>query len=134
MLRSSLPVLGLAALAAVWAPAACAATTRYQIDVPDGADSAFEIRVRALHPGPLVVAAEWDGPRILSFRLEGPGSPASKERRSGPSPQRIQVAVTDPALSGGSDGRRSSTSAQTASRSTADRISRTSAESWGPPA
>jgi hypothetical protein len=103
MLRRSILGLGLAALAASVVPESRAAMTRYQLDVPDGADTAFEIQVLVERPGPLVVNAEWAGPRILSFRLEGPGAEAARERRSGPSPQRMELTVTDPALAAGGE-------------------------------
>ena len=104
MLRRPILGLALAALAVASSPRGpLAATTRYQIDVPDGAVTAFEIPVLVERPGPLVVIAEWAGPRILSFRLEGPGAEAARERRSGPSPQRMELAVTDLALAAGGE-------------------------------
>jgi len=91
----------LAALAALAGTAAEGATYRYLLDVRDGSDSAFEVEFEAPHPGTLAVAAEWDGTRILSFRLDGPGDPSFVGRRSGPSPQRMEVAFADAAPAGG---------------------------------
>ena len=91
----------LASLAALAGTAAEGATYRYLLDVKDGSDSAFEVEFEAPHPGTLAVAAEWDGTRILSFRLDGPGEPSFVGRRSGPSPQRMEVTLAAAAPAGG---------------------------------
>ncbi len=101
MRRHSMLGIALAALS-VFAPGKAEAAVRsYRIEVPDGAESSFEIEIRAEHPGTILVAAEWAGPRILSFRLEGPEGSPVRERRSGPSPQRLQAVVTEEILAGG---------------------------------
>lgn len=88
-------------ICAVAAQTARGSEQRYRLEIPDGADSAFEVQFRAENPGILAVTAEWDGPRIVSFRLDGPGEPAVPDRRSGPSPQRMEVAVDEEILAEG---------------------------------
>ncbi len=101
MRRRSLLGIALAALAAAAPGEAGAVVHSYRIEVPEGEDSAFEVELRAEHPGVLLVTAEWAGPRILSFRLEGPEGSSVRERRSGPSPQRLLAEVTAEVLAGG---------------------------------
>ncbi len=96
--RLSLLLAGLAALAGT---AAEGATYQYVLDVKDGTDSAFEVGFEAPYPGTLAVAADWDETRILSFRLDGAGETSLVERRSGPSPQRMEVDLAGAAAPGG---------------------------------
>jgi hypothetical protein len=91
----------LAGLAALGGGPAEGATRRYLLDVHEADDVAFEVRFDAPHPGTLVVSAEWEGTRIVSFRLDGPGAPSALERRSGPSPQRMEVELTPKLLVAG---------------------------------
>lgn len=93
--------LALAGLAALAGSAARSSTSRYLLDVKEGSDSAFEVEIEARYAGTLAIAAEWEGTRILSFRLDGPGEPAVLERRSGPSPQRLEAQLTQEILSSG---------------------------------
>ncbi len=93
--------LVLAGLLALAGSAAEGATLRYLLDVQEGSDSAFEVGFEAPYPGSLVVAAEWEGSRIVSFRLDGPGEPSLRDRRSGPSPQRMEVPLTPELLVAG---------------------------------
>ena len=44
------------------------------------------------HSGPVTIDASWSGPRLLFFGVEGP-SRITLARRSGPSPQRVEIAV-----------------------------------------
>lgn len=88
MHRATLCLL-LAALSAVGA--ASAEVRPYSLQIRDGEDAAFEVEFVSPHAGRIVLHAEWSGPRIVSFKLEGPGDPPVRERRSGPSPQRLEV-------------------------------------------
>ena len=60
----------------------------YELPIEDGRRLSYEVEIPARHPGLLSIEAEWTGPRVIAFRLEGPGPAA---RRSGPSPQRLEV-------------------------------------------
>jgi hypothetical protein len=81
---------------AVWTAAAAAPVAAtalpYAWDIPDGQRISYSVQIDVEHPGPLSVAAEWDGGRVLAFRIEAPGGRAAV-RRSGPSPQRLEVEV-----------------------------------------
>ncbi|HEX6853144.1 MAG TPA: hypothetical protein VF139_17245 [Candidatus Polarisedimenticolaceae bacterium] len=92
-----------------WAPttallllgfAARAETFEYAIEVRADEPAAFEIPFESVFAGSVAVTADWKGPRILSLRLEGPGEGAIW-RRSGPSPQRIDVDVDGERLAAG---------------------------------
>ncbi len=74
------------------APAVAAAAS-FTIELPESDAAIYEIPFRVDHPGLLVVEAQWDDPRIVAIRVEGPTAIAS--RRSGPSPQRIEIPVAD---------------------------------------
>lgn len=88
----------LATLVAVALGPAHAEARRYTIAVPDRQATSFVLDLDIEHAGTLVVEAEWSGPRVLSFRVEGPGHPTVKTRRSGPSPQRLEAVVGESAL------------------------------------
>lgn len=80
---------------------AIAAAASYTVDLPQTDAAIYEIPFRVDHPGVLVVEARWEDPRIVAIRVEGPSAVVS--RRSGPSPQRIEIPVPDDPglLSGG---------------------------------
>lgn len=78
-----------------------AATSTYRLELPESASAAFEVPFRVEHVGTVVVEAEWDGARIVSFRIDGPGIEGAAARRSGPSPQRLEVEVGDEAIARG---------------------------------
>jgi hypothetical protein len=78
-----------------------AETLTYEFEIPDRQEAHFEVSFEARAPGRLVVEASWDGSRILSFRLEGPGEPPSRWLRAGPSPQRFQASVSESAAASG---------------------------------
>ncbi len=82
----------LAALLSAALPAA-AAERGYSLRVPEGQPVSFQLEFAVEHPGTLGIRAEWSGARVLSFRLYGPGGHSHRARRSGPSPQRFEVAV-----------------------------------------
>lgn len=94
-------VLSIAGLLVLSWEGAEASRRRYLLDVPEGSDSAFEVEVEVEHAGILAVVAEWDGSRIVSFRLDGPGDRTVMDRRSGPSPQRMEVPITGAMLASG---------------------------------
>jgi hypothetical protein len=82
--------LGLA-LATLLVPAAARAESwEYAIHVPDGMPATFELPFRVPHAGPVVLDVTWKGARPLWFGVDMPGQPAVY-RRSGPSPQRIDL-------------------------------------------
>jgi len=65
----------------------------YTFEIPDGQAVSFELEFQIDHPGTLSIVAEWSGPRILSFRLERTPGRVHQARRSGPSPQAIELDV-----------------------------------------
>ena len=91
----------LAALVAVAGSPAEGSTRRYALDIQEGSDSAFEVGFDAPFPGTLVIGAEWEGSRVVSFRLDRAEKPSVVDRRSGPSPQRMQVLLTRDLLASG---------------------------------
>ena len=66
----------------------------YTVVVREGLPATFEIPFSVPYAGIVVIDAEWKGPRLLFFGVEGPGGVAIA-RRSGPSPQRLDVTVDD---------------------------------------
>lgn len=85
----------LAGTASLVSTAVAANVTRYSFEVPDRLDAAYEVPLEVQYPGRIVMEAEWGGGRILSFRLEGAGSPPVRLLRSGPSPQRIEAGIAE---------------------------------------
>jgi hypothetical protein len=81
--------------------AARAGSVDYTIAVPDGRDATFEVPFSVEYAGSVTIDASWTGPRLLFFGVEGPGR-VSVARRSGPSPQRVVVAVDPASLARGS--------------------------------
>lgn len=71
-----------------------AARWDYTIDVPDGSEATFELPFPVAYPGTVTIDANWTGPRLLFFGVEGPDR-AALARRSGPSPQRVEL-TADP--------------------------------------
>jgi hypothetical protein len=67
----------------------------YTFSVPDGREAKFEMPFPVEHAGVVTIEASWAGPRLLFFGVEGPGG-TSVARRSGPSPQRLDL-TADPA-------------------------------------
>jgi hypothetical protein len=83
----STAILGLSVSSAV------AASASYTVELPQTDAAIYEIPFRVDHPGVLIVEARWEDPRIVAIRVEGPSTLVS--RRSGPSPQRIEIPVPD---------------------------------------
>lgn len=84
----------MAVFAALWLASSGAAEIRpYTFEIPDGQAVSFELEFEVGHPGTLSIVSEWSGPRILSFRLERSPGRVHQARRSGPSPQAIELEV-----------------------------------------
>jgi hypothetical protein len=69
----------------------------YTISVPDGMPATFELPFTVAHEGTVVLEASWAGPRLLFFGVDAPGHPGYA-RRSGPSPQRLELAAREAAF------------------------------------
>lgn len=78
-----------------------AETLLYSLEVPDGSSVTYEVPFEPRHLGAGTILAEWDGHRVLAFRLESPGPWSKKYRRNGPSPQRIDFRVDERGLDSG---------------------------------
>lgn len=63
--------------------------------VPDGREAKFELPFPVQFTGTVTIETNWTGQRLLFFGVEGPGG-TSVARRSGPSPQRLDLHA-DPA-------------------------------------
>lgn len=70
-----------------------AAGQRVALELPANEMVRFFVDLTVEHPGKLAIEAEWHPYRVLSFRLEGPAL-TPVVRRSGPSPQRMEVEVS----------------------------------------
>jgi hypothetical protein len=79
-----------------------AAYQDYTIAVPDGREATFVVPIAVDHAGPVTIDANWTGPRLLFFGVEGPGH-ISLARRSGPSPQQVGFTVDAAALAQGTN-------------------------------
>lgn len=72
--------------------AAHAEALLYALELPDGESISYTLELQVVHPGTLVVEANWPGHRVLSLKLEPQGATWSQVvRRSGPPPQRIET-------------------------------------------
>jgi len=67
---------------------------RYSLEIRDREATSYVVEIPVRHPGLLRIDVEWPGSRTLAFRVEGPGQPLVKTRRAGPSPQHLEVEVT----------------------------------------
>jgi hypothetical protein len=72
----------------------------YTISVPDGREATFELPFPVEYAGSVTIEASWIGPRLLFFGVQGPGR-AVVARRSGPSPQRLDLKADAATMSGG---------------------------------
>lgn len=88
------PLAPLAFVLAAALGTARAASWEYAISVPDGLQATFELPFPVEHAGTVTLEAEWNGARLLFFGVDAPGHP-SISRRSGPSPQRIDLSADD---------------------------------------
>jgi hypothetical protein len=75
-----------------------AASWDASFNVAEGMAGTFELPFPVAFPGTVVVEARWSGPRPVFFGVDGP-SKLSMARRSGPSPQRIEIEA-EPAHAG----------------------------------
>ena len=95
-----------ASLGSLFLVAACgltparAALWDYTISVPDGREATFVVPFPVEYAGPVTIEANWTGPRLLFFGVEGPGR-VSVARRSGPSPQIVGFDVDAASLARG---------------------------------
>jgi hypothetical protein len=80
----------LALVVACGLTSARAAFWDYTISVPDGREATFELPFSVEYAGSVTIEASWTGPRLLFFGVEGPGR-VVLARRSGPSPQRLDL-------------------------------------------
>lgn len=96
------PLLPLVLCAAGGLTAAHAAFSDYSISVPDGREATFVVPFQVDYSGPVTIDASWSGPRLLFFGVEGP-SRITWARRSGPSPQRLEIAVDSAAVARGTE-------------------------------
>lgn len=78
-----------------------AETVTYAIAVPPDGAASYELPIRVAHAGRLVVDATWSGGRLLALRLVRGEGTGPVVRRSGPSPQRIDLEVTRGDLAAG---------------------------------
>jgi hypothetical protein len=72
---------------------AAAETFRYSLEIPDRQTAKYHIEIEPRHPGTLSVDATWSGSKVLTIKLDPPGDAVPTIRRSGPSPQRIEVEI-----------------------------------------
>ncbi|ANM29575.1 hypothetical protein ABI59_08290 [Acidobacteria bacterium Mor1] len=86
------------ALALGSAAPASAETWPYRLEIPEGRRAGFELSFDVEHKGVLAIEAEWTGLPVLTFKIEPPNG-LGIVRRSGPSPQRIEVLVDERGLS-----------------------------------
>ena len=68
--------------------------------VPDGREAKFELPFPVLYDGPVTMEATWTGPRLLFFGMDASGGTPST-RRSGPSPQRLELSADSAAIARG---------------------------------
>ncbi len=80
-------------LFSLFAGVAGAATHDYSLSFPAGELVSNKIEFEVSHPGRLRIEAQWEGARVVSFRLNGPGDGGSIFRLSGPSPQQLELDV-----------------------------------------
>lgn len=78
--------------AACCAPAA-AETLLYTLEIPDSRSVTYELALAVRNPGVLTIRAEWNGTRQLALRVDRPDSPVAVARRSGPSPQVLEIEI-----------------------------------------
>lgn len=98
----SRPLTVLALIAFVACGIARAESWEYTISVPDGMPATFELPFRVAHEGTVLFEVDWVGPRLLFFGVDAPGHPGFA-RRSGPSPQRLELAAREAAFLGNTE-------------------------------
>lgn len=96
--RRAVRVLVSAALLACAATAAtptAAETFRYSLEVPDGQSATYRIEIDVRHAGTLSVDATWSGSKVLTLKLVPPLDHLPTVRRTGLSPQQIELEVDE---------------------------------------
>ena len=74
----------------------------YVLDIENRVPASYSLEIPIQYPGTLSVEADWDCSRILTFKLSSPGSRPVRIRRSGPSPQLLEMAIDEGDLKSGS--------------------------------
>ncbi len=78
-----------------------ARTLEYVIDIKNRVPANYSLEIPVQYPGTLSIEANWDCSRILTFKLLSPGKRSRLVRRSGPSPQLLELAIDESDLQGG---------------------------------
>jgi hypothetical protein len=65
----------------------------FTLEIPDGRSVTYELPLAVRHPGRLTIRAEWDVARQLSLRVDRPDRPVAVARRSGLSPQVLEIEI-----------------------------------------
>ena len=78
-----------------------AETLDYVLDIKNRVPASYSLEIPVQYPGTLSVEASWDCSRVLTFKLSSPGSRPIRTRRSGPSPQLLELDIAESDLHGG---------------------------------
>jgi hypothetical protein len=73
-----------------------AGTWDYAFSVPDGREATFVLPFPVQYAGPVAIETSWSGPRLLFIGIEN-SAHVSVARRSGPSPQRLDLTADETA-------------------------------------
>ena len=73
-----------------------AGTWDYAFSVPDGREATFVLPFPVTYAGPVTLETSWSGPRLLFIGVEN-AARVSVARRSGPSPQRLDLTADETA-------------------------------------
>jgi hypothetical protein len=65
----------------------------YTLEIPENRAITYAIPLPVAHQGTLNIHAEWSGSRSVALRVEVPGEYMALTRKSGPSPQSLQIQV-----------------------------------------
>lgn len=76
-------------------------TLEYVLDIQNRVPASYSLEIPVQYAGNLAVEADWDCNRILTFKLSGPGDRPRRIRRSGPSPQLVEMAIREQDLQSG---------------------------------
>lgn len=66
-------------------------TFEYELDLPANRMISYTLALDVREPGRMIVEADWSIERMLTLRVDGPAGTAL--RRTGPSPQRLEIEV-----------------------------------------
>ena len=70
-----------------------AKTLEYVLEIQNRVPASYSLEIPVQYPGTLSVEADWDCSRILTFKLTRSGSRPVRIRRSGPSPQLVELDI-----------------------------------------